>query len=79
MPIDLLVVPLAVRGGLDAIGMDAMGSPWWLPEFGTVGRTVATYGLLVSLMAYLVTSLLPFAPGYRFYRSGRDRASGTTR
>ncbi|MFC6939389.1 hypothetical protein ACFQE8_05345 [Salinirubellus sp. GCM10025818] len=75
----LLAVPIVVRGTIDAvvvgtIGTDG-GSPWWLPRFGTVGRTVATYGLLVSLVTYLVTPLLVFALGYRF---GRDRAPGST-
>jgi hypothetical protein len=76
----LLAVPIAVRGTLDAALVGAMGPdggfPWWLPEFGTVGQTVTAYGLLASLMTYLVTPLFVFALGYRF---GRDRAPGSTR
>lgn len=75
----LLVVPLVLRGVLDSLVVGAIGPgggfPWWLPQFGTVGQTVAAYGLLVSLVTYLVTPLALFALGYRF---GRRRGTGPT-
>ena len=52
------------------------GFPWWLPEFGSVGRTVVTYSLAISVLSYLVVPTLVFALGYHYGVARTDASPG---
>lgn len=74
----VVAVPMVLGATLDAVVSGAMmGStafPPWLPTFGTPGRTVLTYSLVVSALTYVLVPAAVFGLGYRYGR-GRPRAT----
>lgn len=76
----LVAVPLVLRWSfemaVETVTEGAGGFPWWLPEFGSIGRTVVTYSLALSVLSYLVVPTLVFALGYRYGITRTDATPG---
>lgn len=74
----LVAVPIGLRWALgtavDSVTVGSGGFPWWLPAFGSIGQTVVTYSLAISVLSYLVVPALIFALGYHY---GVSQAEGS--
>jgi hypothetical protein len=72
LALSLILATLALRWLLNGALKTAVAGgafPWYLPTAGTVGGTLAAYGLLLNALTFLVLPAAVFALGYGYARA----------